>query len=199
MSVRKIVVYVVGAAILVLVGMAAWMLGPALLPTKNIDVGMAVNEAAPVAMELRDSQGKTTTLAANMGKKGMVLFLVRSAEWCPFCQAQLIGTEDIRGAITEKGYALASLSYDEPKILAEFAANKGIGYTMLSDKGSKMIDALGLRDPQYGPENKAYGVPRATILVLAPDGRVKAKHVSEDFRSRPSNEDVLRMIDGVTD
>ncbi len=199
MSVRKIVVYFVGAAILVLAGMAAWMLGPALLPTENVDVGIAVNDTAPVALELRDSQGKTTNLAANMGEKGMVLFLVRSADWCPFCQAQLIGTEDIRSIITDKGYALASLSYDEPVILAEFAANKGIGYTMLSDKGSKMIDALGLRDPQYGPENKAHGVPRATILVLAPDGRVKAKHVSEDFRSRPSNEDVLEMIEGVTD
>lgn len=199
MTGKKIALYVVGAAFLVFAGMAAWMLGPALLPTEHVEIGIAVNETVPVEMELLDSKGSATSLAANMSEKGMVLFFVRSADWCPFCQAQLIGTEEIRSDVTGKGYALASLSYDKPEVLAEFAANKGIGYTMLSDTGSKMIDALGLRDPQYGPENKASGVPRASILVLAPDGRVKAKHVSADFRSRPSNEDVLAMIDSAAD
>jgi peroxiredoxin len=199
MSGMKITLSVVGAALLVVAGMAVWMLGPALLPTKNIDVGIAANGAVPVQMELRDSQGSATTLAANMGEKGMVLFFVRSADWCGFCKAQLIDTEDIRGAITGKGYALASVSYDEPRVLAEFAANKGIGYTMLSDKGSAMIDAMGLRDPQYGPDSKAHGVPRPAIFVLAPGGTVKARHVSEDFRSRPSNDDVLAMIEGAAD
>ncbi|MDG2002668.1 MAG: redoxin domain-containing protein [Novosphingobium sp.] len=199
MSGKKIALYIVGAVVLVFAGMAAWMLGPALLPTKSIDVGIAVGATAPVEMELYDAKGEPTTLAGNMGERGMVLFLVRSADWCPFCQAQLIETNGIHGNINAKGYSLASLSYDKSDLLAKFAANKGINFTMLSDINSAMIDALDVRDPQYGPESSAYGVPRATILVLAPNGRVKAKHVSEDFRSRPSNDDVLAMIAGVAE
>ncbi|MCB2072992.1 MAG: peroxiredoxin family protein [Novosphingobium sp.] len=198
MSKKRIFLYIVGAVVLVIGGLAAWMLGPALLPPKNIEVGVAVGEQAPVEMDLLDSAGQPATLAANLGEQGMVLVMVRSADWCPFCKAQLMRTNDIRDAISGKGYTLASLSYDKPEILAEFIQSQGIGYVMLSDPGSKMIDALGLRDPQYEAGSFAYGVPRASILVLAPDGTVKAKYVAEDYRSRPSNEEVLAMVEGVS-
>jgi len=199
MSIRKIAFWAVGTAATVVVGGTAWMLGPALMPPQDVAVGVEIEDTVPVEMELRYASGDATSLAANMGERGMVLLFVRSAEWCPVCQRQLIDTEDIREAVTGSGFALAGLSYDEPAILAEFAANKGIGYLLFSDKGSRMIDALGLRDPQYEPGSKAHGVPRATILVLAPDGKVKKRHVSADYRSRPSNEDVLAMIDEARD
>ncbi len=197
MSRKKIAFYVLGAIVLLIAGTAAWMLGPALLPPEPVEAGIAVNDKAPVGMELRDSTGETTSLAAQMGEKGMVLFLVRSADWCPFCKAQMVRTEDIREEIAAQGYGLAALSYDKPAILAEFAQEKGLRYALLSDPGSKMIDALGLRDPQYGAGSFAYGVPRASILYLAPDGTVLNKYVAADYRSRPSNEDVLAMLEGI--
>ena len=80
-----------------------------------------------------------------------------------------------------------------------FAQAKGIGFAMLSDRGSKLIDALGLRDPQYGPDSFASGVPRPTVLVLAKDGTVKAKFVDSDYRSRQSNDQILAMLNSVTD
>jgi peroxiredoxin len=199
MSKKRVFLFIAGAIILVVGGMAAWMLGPALLPSKNIDAGIKVGAKAPVGMELLDSAGQPTSLARNMGENGMVLVLVRSADWCPFCKAQLKRSEDIRKDVSAKGYALVSLSYDEPDVLAEFAGTQGIGYAMLSDQGSRMIDALGLRDPQYGAGSFAYGVPRASILILAPDGIVQSKYVAADYRSRPSNEDVLAMLEGVAD
>jgi peroxiredoxin len=196
MNIKRIALTTIGLVVLLIGGTAAWTLGPALLPAKSVDAGIAVNAKVPVDMALRDSAGKPVSLRQKMGPKGMVLFLVRSADWCPFCKAQLIRTNEIRGAIAAQGYALASLSYDKPDTLARFAADKGIGYMMLSDQGSRMIDALGLRDPQYDKASFAYGVPRPTILVLAPDGKVKAKYVSDDYRSRPSNDEVLAMIRG---
>lgn len=197
MSKKRITLYVLGAIVLLIAGTAAWMLGPALLPPKNIDVGIAVGEKAPVGMELRDGDSEVTTLAARMGEKGMVLFLVRSADWCPFCKAQLVRTQELHKDISGKGFALASLSYDMPDILSGFAKESGITYTMLSDPGSQMVEALGLRDPQYGEDSFAFGVPRASILYLAPDGTVMAKYVAEDYRSRPSNEEVMEMLAGV--
>ncbi len=197
MTKKRIALYAAGALLLALGGAAAWTVGPALLPPKSINVGIAVNAKAPITMPLRDSSGQPVTLAQKMGPKGMVLFLVRSADWCPFCKAQLIRTNDIRATVTAKGYTLASLSYDKPETLAGFAKAKGLNYMMLSDAGSKMIDALALRDPQYSAGSFAYGVPRPTILILGRDGSVKAKYVSDDYRSRPSNEDVLAMLAGV--
>lgn len=194
MSAKRVILYIVAAIILLIAGGAAWMLGPALLPPKAIEAGIAKNEKAPVDLELRDSSGQSTTLAQKMGDKGMVLYLVRSADWCPFCKAQMVRTEDIRENIEGRGYSLVGLSYDAPEVLASFAGENGLEYTFLSDTGSMMIDALGLRDPQYDEGSFAYGVPRASILVLAPDGTVKTKYVAADYRSRPSNDEVLALI-----
>ena len=167
-----------------------------LTATSLANAGIAPGAKAPVGLALQDSAGNETTLAELMGENGLVLLLTRSAGWCPYCKAQLIQTIEIEDDVAQRGYALASLSYDEPEVLAGFKADQDIGFAMLSDPHSAMIDALGLRDPQYGPESKAYGVPRAAILVLATDGTVMARHVSEDYRLQPQNEEVLAMIDG---
>jgi peroxiredoxin len=163
----------------------------------SVEAGIALGKKAPVAMQLKDSAGTPTTLAKQLGTKGMVLVLVRSANWCPYCKAQLIALNDVRADVAKRGYGLAGLSYDKPATLGGFAKAKALGFTLLSDEGSRMIDALALRDPQYAKVAFANGVPRATILVLGRDGTVKAKHVSSDYTIRPTNADILAMIDGL--
>ncbi len=158
--------------------------------------GIMVGKKAPVSLALKDASGKPTMLAKQMGKNGLVLVLTRSASWCPFCKAQLIAMKDVQASLAQRGYKLAALSYDKPEILSAFAAERNVGYTMLSDQGSKMIDALGLRDPQYGAGSMANGVPYATTLVIAPDGTVKARNVSSDYKIRPSNAAILALVDG---
>lgn len=196
MTLKKKILIGLGAVVLVFAGMTAWMLVPALLPAKNLNVGVAVGGKVPMDMALRDSAGQPTTLAQQMGPKGAVLFFVRSADWCAFCKAQLKRTQDIKAPLDGQGMALISLSYDKPELLARFAAEKAVTFTLLADEGSKMIDALGLRDPKYEAGYFAYGVPRPTTLVVAPDGTVKAKFVAEDYRSRISNDGVLALVRG---
>jgi peroxiredoxin len=196
MSWKRRLAWTLGVVLLLVAGAGAWMFGPALLPAKDIAAGIAKDAKVPVALPLLDAKGETTTLAAQMGQNGMVLYFVRSADWCPFCTTQLVLTEQIRARIEAKGLKLASVSYDKPAILDQFAKDEGIGYAMLSDTGSKLIDAIGLRDPQYEAGSFAYGVPRAATLVLAPDGTVKARFVAADYRSRISNDEVVAMVEG---
>ena len=182
-----------GLAVLVFL-VAAWFLGPAVMPAQHVEVGIPKGAKAPVDMMLMNQKSEPVSLAQGMGEKGMVLLLVRSADWCPFCKAQLSRSKEIEAPLAALGYKLASLSYDKPPLLAEFADGNGITFQMYSDPGSKMIGELGLRDPQYEDGSFAFGVPRATVLVLAPDGTVKAKFVDADYRSRQSNEQVLEMV-----
>jgi peroxiredoxin len=156
--------------------------------------GIPIGAKAPVTMALRDSSGKPTTLASQMGAKGAVLVLVRSANWCPYCKIQLAELNAIAATASARGYPLVSLSYDKPETLAGFARSKGLSFTMLSDMGSKFIDAVRLRDPQYATVPFANGVPYATVLVIGKDGTVRAKNVSLDYTARPSNQQVLAMI-----
>lgn len=177
---------------------AGVMLGPALFPPTDIEAGIAQGAAAPTDMELRDMAGKTTSLRAISGEKGTVLLLVRSVDWCPFCINQVKSTAPLTAKLEERGYTLASLSYDAPETLAEFAAEHSIPFVLLSDEQSAFIDAVGLRDPQYPSDHQASGVPYASVLVLARDGTVSARFVSQDYRQRPSNDDILAMVESAS-
>lgn len=159
--------------------------------------GIALGAKAPTTLALRNSAGKATNLARQMGPKGVVVVMVRSADWCPYCKVQLADLNAIKPKLMAMGYTLVSVSYDKPEKLVGFARAKGITYPMLSDQGSKLIDAVALRDPQYASVPFANGVPYATILVIGKDGRVKAKSVSTDYKIRPSNEQVLAMVPGM--
>jgi peroxiredoxin len=158
--------------------------------------GIALGAKAPVKLAVRNSAGKPTSLAAQMGPKGVMVVMVRSADWCPYCKVQLSGLNAIAPKLKAMGYSLVSVSYDKPEKLAGFAKTKAIGFPLLSDQGSKLIDAMALRDSQYAKVPFANGVPYATILVIGKDGNVKAKNVSRDYTVRPSNDQILAMVTG---
>jgi peroxiredoxin len=161
------------------------------------DLGPPVGSKAPDIGTRLDQTGKPRTWADLMGKNGLVLMFFRSAEWCPFCQAQLI---DVNGGVAEiekRGYRVAALSYDSPEALQAFTAKRHIAYTLLSDPKSEVIDLYKLRDPQYPPGHHAYGVPRPIIFVLDKDSVIKAKLYEESFRVRPPVTAVIATLDGL--
>lgn len=159
--------------------------------------GPAVGEAIPANFLTRDTSGAERSLSDLSGENGLVLVFNRSADWCSYCQGQMVDLRAIQGDLEQRGYTLATLSYDAPDILADFAQREEIEYEMLSDEGSTMIDAFDLRDPQYGPESFANGVPRPAILVIGTDGVVQAKMVETDYRVRPEPADIVAAVDAL--
>ena len=159
------------------------------------DLGPAVGTKTPDIGTLLDQTGHPRTLADLTGSNGLVLFFFRSADWCPFCKAQLI---DINGGVAEikkRGYTVAGLSYDSPEILAAFTAKRDIAYTLLSDPKSEVIDRYKLRDPQYPAGSRAYGVPRPIIFILDTNGTIKAKLYEESYKDRPPVTLVISKLD----
>lgn len=164
------------------------------LPT--IDAGLAVGETAPLASTFKTDEGDVA-LSAIVEKGPAVLVFTRSVEWCPFCQTQLKGINGIVEDLDTRGYKLYGVSYDSIESQNRFSKNQMLKYEMLSDENSAAIDAFGLRDPQY-TEGKAVGVPYATVIVLDTDGKITAKSVSGNYRKRPTNEQVLAIVDSIT-
>lgn len=159
------------------------------------ELGPAVGIKAPDIGTRPDQTGKPRTLPDLMGTNGLVLMFFRSADWCPYCQAQLI---DVNGGVAEiekRGYRVAALSYDSPEILQAFTAKRHIAFTFLSDPKSEVIDTYKLRDPQYAPGSRAYGVPRPIIFVLDRNGMIKAKLYEESFKVRPPVTAVISKLD----
>jgi peroxiredoxin len=175
-------------------GAAAVMMPTMLVAKMMPEIGMGAS--IPANFTARDASGKPRTYASIRGRSGTVLVFTRSAKWCPFCQAQLKDLKGAQAGLAQRGYSLAAISYDEPAVLAGFAKSQGIGYTLLSDKGSKMIDAFGLRDPEYAQGSFAYGVPKATVVVIDAKGKVLKSMVSPNYRTRPTNADILAAVGG---
>lgn len=156
---------------------------------------IAVGAHVPGNFAAVDSTGKPRNFASIAGKKGVVLVFFRSAAWCPYCQAQLKDIRALPAELDKRGYTLAAISYDKPDTLSTFAAKTQVNYTLLSDQGSKMIDAFGLRDPNYAPDSFAYGVPTATVLVIGKNGVIKQKLSTTDYKIRPNNQAILAAVD----
>lgn len=161
------------------------------------DFGPAVGATLP-AIEAQDETGAVRTLASLAGASGTVLLITRSADWCPFCQQQMIGLEGIRGEIEQRGFKLAALTTDTVDELARFDDRREIGYPMLSDEQADIVRQLDLLDPTQPPNRRHNGLPVPTILILSPQGAVLAKLGDASYRVRPAPEVVLSTLDNLS-
>jgi peroxiredoxin len=180
------------AAILLLGLVAPAMANP------DFDLGPAVGSTSPSLGSPQDSTGTPRAMTSLVGERGVVLFFFRSAAWCPFCQLQLM---ELNGGVAEmakRGYSLVGVSYDTPAIQARFIANQGIKFTLLSDPKSEIIDRFKLRDPQYKPGTRAFGVPKPAIFILNREGVVKAKLYEDAYTKRPPLKLVLETLTKVS-
>ena len=161
----------------------------------SINVGLAVGATVPLNAKLNSGDGDKT-LQTILEDGPAVMVFTRSVEWCPFCQTQLKGINSIVSDIEERGYKLYGVSYDSIASQDRFSKNQMLKYQMLSDESSATIDAFGLRDPQY-TEGKAVGVPYASVIIIDKDGKITAKLVSGDYKKRPTNDQLLALVDAI--
>jgi len=161
------------------------------------ELGPPIGAKVPDIGTPADQTGLQRPFLSLMGEKGLVLFFFRSADWCPFCQAQMMDLNTAVAAVERRGYKMAGISFDSPRILSTFIERRGIKYTLLSDPKSEIIDRYKLRDPQYPPGSFAYGVPRPIIFVLDRSGTIKAKLYEETYQKRPPATLIVETLDKI--
>lgn len=157
-------------------------------------IGPQAGAAFPHALDAPDQTGKTQTVESLMGEKGLALFFVRSADWCPFCQGQLVDANKHLAKFQALGVNVVSISVDEIAEIKAFIDKQKIGYTMLADPKGDINLALGIRDEQYPVGSAAFGVPRPTLYVLDPTGKIRLRYMEPTFRTRPDLDAVLKDI-----
>jgi peroxiredoxin len=180
-----------------ILGVVVFAFASSLKPAAAEDLGPPIGLIAPDIGKRLDQAGTPRTLADVMGSRGLVLMFFRSTDWCPYCQAQLIDMNGGAAEIEKRGYRIAALSYDSPETLKTFADKRQISFTFLSDPKSEVIDLYKLRDPQYLPGSRAYGVPKPIIFILDKGGVIRAKLYEESFKVRPPVSAVISAIDAL--
>lgn len=153
--------------------------------------GPAVGAPFGNPLQAKDQGGMPRELAALYGKRGVVVFFVRSADWCPFCKRQLVDVNRALPRFRALGLNVVSVSVDPVEEIARFHAEQSIGYSMLADPEGRVVESLGIRDAQYPTGSRPHGVPHPMIFVLDRQGMVRAKFAEQGYRTRPDLESVL--------
>ncbi|MEP3226581.1 MAG: redoxin domain-containing protein [Parasphingorhabdus sp.] len=159
------------------------------------DSGLSVGDRVPLDIAVK-VDGKATNLAKLLEDGPIVLFFVRSVEWCGFCQAQLKAVEQIIPDLESRGYRPIAVSYDPTDVQSKFLVDQKLNITLLSDESSSLIDGFELRDPQF-TQGRAEGVPYAAVMVIGQTGRILNKTISGNHTVRPRNQQILNLVDAI--
>jgi peroxiredoxin Q/BCP len=89
-------------------------------------------------------------------------------------------------SIEDAGVQVVGISNDSPAVLKRFSDKAKIRFPLLSDPGSKAIDAYHIRNESA--KGKAEGVPNPGTFVLDREGVIRAKLFLEGYRERHTTE-----------
>ncbi|SHH95984.1 peroxiredoxin-like family protein [Ferrimonas marina] len=163
-------------------------------------VSPLLNGMAVPAIEVQNSDGDAVSLNGLLqGKRSLVLFY--RGGWCPYCNAQLAGLQEIEKELAELNIQVLALAPEPPEKLKE-GEGKG-NYTLLSDRNLEASYGFGLAytlDKGTSGKYKArFGADRmkqdAQKLVVLPapaaylvdeKGLVQFSYVNPNYRVRVS-------------
>ena len=94
----------------------------------------------------------------------------------------------------ELGFTVATLTYDSVDLLKRVAEDEGIDFALLHDEDVKVVNAFGIRNLDYAPGHRAYGIPYPGILIIDANGIIRGKFAEEDYRDRPAMELVVEAV-----
>lgn len=145
--------------------------------------------AKAIDFTLKNSVGEDVALGALLQKGKVALVFVRSAEWCPFCRRQLQDLEKNLKDIEATGVQIVAISYDSPATLTAAAAKLGLTFPLLSDEGSKTIDAYGIRNE--AATGRGAGIPHPVVFILDQQGVIRVKLMRDGYRDRPESSEII--------
>ena len=84
------------------------------------------------------------------------------------------------------------ISYDSPEVLKRAASKHQVTFPLLSDKGSKTIDAYGIRNQEA--TGRFAGIPHPTTFVVDDKGVIRAKLFQEGYKERRTSEEMIKAV-----
>jgi peroxiredoxin len=143
---------------------------------------------------LEDQLGEVWTRDSIMGPNGALLAFSRSVDWCPYCKTQMIDLQNRLPELQTQGLGLAVITYDSREIMADFGVRRGITFPLLSDPGSRTIDAYGILNTTLDETSNNYGIPFPGTLVVDRQGIVTARFFEEAYQERATVSNMLLTL-----
>ena len=179
----------------------------ALLPqaTKALNVGDRFPN-----LTLGDQLGRATDLAQLLAEGPLVVTFYRGG-WCPYCNLELRAYQKALPEIEAHGARLIAVTPEAPDHALSTAEKNDLAFTVLSDDGGRLADALGIRF-ELSDAVKAYFVkaghdlparngddrwslPMPATYVIEKGGRIALAFVDPDYRRRLEPAEAIAALD----
>lgn len=173
------------------------------IPAKPEDISpLLIGEKIP-AIQTPDANGNNFDLNAAIAKQPTILIFYRGG-WCPYCNKQLSGIQEIEGELKNMGYQIIAISTDSPDNLKSSITKSKLAYTLLSDADLNISKQFGLayRAPaaydkllpvSSGGKNLDKLLPVPSVFFISKKGVIRFEYINIDFKQRISS-DLLKAV-----
>lgn len=127
--------------------------------------------------------------------------------WCPYCNLQLAGLQEIEDDLQALGVRILAVSPDLPENLRSTVEKESLAYTLLSDSTMEAARAFGIAfrvDDATIEKYKGYNIdleaasgqshhllPVPAVFVIGTDGVISFVYANADYKVRLSPEKLL--------
>jgi peroxiredoxin len=152
----------------------ALLVGPvgAAEPAREAGAGLPVGAAAP-DFTLSDQRGERVTLSALLQQGPVAIVFHRSVDWCLYCKLQMVQVQRILPRIEAVGARVVAISYDAVDKLESFAKRTQVTFPLLSDVGSRTIDAYDIRS--MDAPKTVNGIARHATFIIDRRGIIRSR------------------------
>lgn len=171
----------------------------------------AIGETLPDFI-LPDQNGRLVSLAALLAEGPVVVAFLRG-HWCPYCKTTATALGEIAAAAAAKGASIVAISPESRKFSQQLGADSDNrvavltdidnGYALalnlaiwVDDDMARLIAGAGWDVPSYQTA-KSWVLPIPATFVLDRSGRVLARYVNADYRTRMEIDDILNALDSL--
>jgi peroxiredoxin len=172
-------------------------------PAKPEDISpLLIGEKIPV-IQTTDANGNNYDLNAAIAKKPTILIFYRGG-WCPYCNKQLSGIQEIEQELKNIGYQIIAISTDSPDNLKSSITKSKLEYTLLSDADLNISKQFGLAyqapaaydkllPVSSGGKNLDKLLPVPSVFFISKKGVIRFEYIDIDFKQRISS-DLLKAV-----
>jgi peroxiredoxin len=166
-------------------GEAAWLPGQ-----QKFTAAIAVGAAAP-SFDLASVSGTATgrvklddVLAA---ERALLVFY--RGDWCPFCRTQLEELQKYIAELDKRGVEVIAISVDPVETGVKLSQRLGLTFSVAADPDHATLAAYGVYDAHHE-------IAWPAVYVVEKDRKVSWRYLADDYKVRPTVEELLAALDG---
>ena len=150
----------------------------------DVEVPLEVGQVVP-EYQATNSDGDKVRLSDVTDEQPALLLFYRG-DWCPFCMDQLDGIKAVLPEIQEQGVQVIAVSPDDVATTENTRRQFGQGFLFWSDKETENMSQFGI--------DREDGLPHPSVFLIAKGGKLVWFYASEDYKQRPTGEQLLQVI-----